>query len=97
MKEIEWETRYSPDGIKFDKQGRFARIASYNGMRIGWIDGTILEEDNELLKAKVNDKVYICKTYFPSIYNDPASLITTDLTKAEMFIELEWYKFLRRL
>ena len=97
MVEVDWETRYSPDGISFDKQGRFARIANYNGMRIGWINGTLLEEDKDLLKVEVDDKIYVCKLYFPSIYNEPPSLITSDLKKAEMFVELEWYKFLKRI
>ena len=96
--EIRWENRYTLDGIKFDKQGRFARIANYKNLRIGWINGITYKEDTpNILSAKSGDKVYVGKLHFPTKYESDQTYISKDLKKVEMFIEVAWYRFMKEL
>ena len=88
MNKIIYNTRYS-DTDKLDKFGRWARTASYNGIRIAWIS-----------KFKQGDKEWYSTTlHFPTLNNDTATEHETfySLDEAKEFINEKWNWFIEKI
>lgn len=85
MNKITYNTRYS-DTDKLDKFGRWARTASYNGIRIAWIN-KIDKEDKEY---------YSVSLHFPTLNNDTANehKVFMSLQEAKEFVSERWKWFL---
>lgn len=84
MNKIIYSTRYS-DTDKLDKFGRWARTASYNGIRIAWIS-----------KFKQGHKEWYSATlHFPTLNNDTATEheIFYSLDEAKEFVNEKWNWF----
>ena len=85
MSKIIYNTRYS-DTDKLDKFGRWARTASYKGIRIAWIS-KFEQEDKEY---------YSVSLHFPTLNNDTATEHKTfySLDEAKEFVNERWNWFL---
>jgi len=88
MNKIIYNTRYS-DTDKPDKFGRWARTASYNGIRIAWIN-KFDQEDEEY---------YSVSLHFPTLNNDTANehKVSMSLQEAKEFVSERWNWFRNKI
>ncbi len=85
---ITYSNRYS-NTDKFDKMGRWARLAIFKNIKIGWIN-----------KHKIKDKLlFTVSCYFPTMSNDTANehKVCNSLDEAKDFIEERWEWFLNEV
>lgn len=88
MSKIIYNARYSDTDLP-DKFGRWARTASYNGIRIAWIS-KFEQEDKEC---------YSVSLHFPTMQNDTANehKIFYSLDEAKEFVKERWVWFLNKI
>lgn len=82
---IEYQNRYSQTDEP-DKQGRWARTATYRNIRIAWIS-----------RVQTKDKIVFCAScHFPTMQNDTAneSKVFFSLEDAKEFVSERWNSFL---
>lgn len=90
MNKIIYNTRYS-DTDKLDKFGRWARTASYNGIRIAWINKYKLKQEDK--------ECYSVSLLFPTLNNDTATehKIFYSLDEAKEFVSERWNWFIEKI
>lgn len=67
-----WDTRYSSTD-ETDDMGRWARIGYYNGIRICWISGFIIEDGKIKDRHQVGKpNMFLATMEFPTMCNDTA-------------------------
>lgn len=88
MSKIIYNTRYS-DTDKPDKFGRWARTASYNGIRIAWIS-KFKQGDREHYSVLLN---------FPTLNNDAGTehKVLYSLDEAKEFVNEKWSWFIEKI
>ena len=85
---IEYQNRYSQTDEP-DKQGRWARTATYRNIRIAWIS-----------RVQTKDKIVFCAScHFPTMQNDTANEHKTFETfkEAKDFVSERWIWFLNAI
>ena len=85
---IIYNNRYSCTD-KLDKFGRWARIASYNGIRIAWINK--FEQEGK--------EYYSVSLHFPTLNNDTARehRVFITLQEAKEFVSERWNWFKNKI
>jgi hypothetical protein len=85
MNEIEYHNRYS-DTNGPDKQGRWARTATYKNIRIAWISKQIIN----------GCESFLVTCHFPTMNNDTSneSKVVFNLEDAKSFVHERWNFFL---
>lgn len=88
MNKIIYSTRYS-DTDEPDNFGRWARIASYNGIRIAWIN-----KFNQVYKEH-----YSVLLNFPTLNNDAGTehKMCYSLDEAKEFVDEKWSWFIEKI
>jgi hypothetical protein len=82
---IEYQNRYSQTDEP-DKQGRWARTATYKNIRVAWISKHIIQ----------NSETFCVTLHFPTMNNDTAneSKVFFSLEDAKEFVSERWNFFL---
>lgn len=90
---IKYHSRYS-ETDKPDKQGRWARIATFKDIRIAWISRV------EFTNTKGQQVTrFTAELYFPTLYTDTGidSKVCESLDESKAFIQERWEWFTKQI